>query len=401
MAIFQLFAGASGLLISSAAVFTVLLMMLLMSLRLQRANRKQRAYRFLNLGLLLAMIYQIMTMAAASSDGSGSSARIAADALHLLSFIIINFVTLELYSRPTRLDRGIMISLLLLTSGVSAFQLLPVWNPAITPNGGMALYQAPFLHFFGILIDGLFLATIAPRVGQRANYTAGLSVYMLSLLLQITAYFSGPDIPAALSAALLLLPLCYYMLLFWLIFDWVIERLQSVYGHSIRDGLTGLYNRQHFMKRAQRYKSRGLDVYMLFCDIDDFKRLNDRQGHHAADEVLKLVSAIITGETKGFGTAGRFGGEELVAAIAHPKAKASAIAEAIRKKVERDTPVTVSIGWSVSGRGISLEEAIKQADEAMYRSKTSGKNKVTPFRSPGRSKSASKAEELTRDLSDI
>ncbi|WP_144340766.1 GGDEF domain-containing protein, partial [Paenibacillus darwinianus] len=70
------------------------------------------------------------------------------------------------------------------------------------------------------------------------------------------------------------------------------------------------------------------------------------------------------------------------AAVARPGLKPADVAEAIRMRVEAETPVTLSIGWSSMAEGVSVEEALKQADKAMYASKESGKNKVTAYRPP-------------------
>ena len=98
----------------------------------------------------------------------------------------------------------------------------------------------------------------------------------------------------------------------------MLERLLLTFQSSITDGLTSLYNRRHFNKKAEQLLRQTKRVAIIFCDIDNFKKLNDTQGHHKADGVLKQVADIIREETAGIGAAGRYGGEELLGLVASP-----------------------------------------------------------------------------------
>ena len=122
-------------------------------------------------------------------------------------------------------------------------------------------------------------------------------------------------------------------------------------------------------------------IAILFCDIDNFKQLNDTQGHLQADIILKQVADIIKEETAEIGISGRYGGEELLACITIAANKVRRVAESIRSRVEVEAGVTVSIGYSVTKQPSSIHDLVKQADEAMYLSKTTGKNKVSSFNS--------------------
>ncbi|MNR41956.1 putative diguanylate cyclase YdaM [compost metagenome] len=97
------------------------------------------------------------------------------------------------------------------------------------------------------------------------------------------------------------------------------------------------------------------------------------------DNVLKQVAQIMKDEADECGIAGRYGGEEMVIMVSDPSVKMDAFAERIRSRIEKETIVTASIGYSKYKNGLSAEELIKQADEAMYRAKTTGKNKVVKF----------------------
>jgi two-component system, cell cycle response regulator len=378
MHLIEWLAGPAGRTASAASVFTILALLLSMTAMLRRLNRRNAAYRLLAAGTALAFVPLLWQPAEdrlfAVSEG-----------IRLVSFILTQYAVLEMYAAARVRDRLILGGFLLGAAGTAAFQWF-AYDPAgpqSLPASGVTLQPIGL----GVLVAAaLLLSLVLPRIGQKTKFAAALAVYTVyQLVLSVNA---SPDIGypyvQALSA---LMPIAYYGILFLLLFERVIERMQSVYVSSIRDGLTGLFVRRHFLKKANRYASRGLTVSILFCDIDNFKKLNDTEGHHKADLVLQHVAEIVSTEVAGNGTAGRYGGEEIVAAVARPGVKAADLAEAIRSRVETETPVTLSIGWCAAADGITVEEAIKLADAAMYVSKTTGKNKVTAHK-PSRSQAA-------------
>ncbi|WP_244226631.1 GGDEF domain-containing protein [Paenibacillus protaetiae] len=248
------------------------------------------------------------------------------------------------------------------------------------------------LNFYGLIVT--FMILLDTRgVELNLKFSASLIVYFIYELAKLANDYVFHGEADGLIILDGVLPVVYFSLLFLLLFEWVIERLRTTYQSSITDGLTGLYNRRHFQSKADQLLKRSKGVAVIFCDIDNFKKLNDTQGHHKADGVLKQVSEIIKEESSGIGTAGRYGGEELLACITHDRVKPEAVAEAIRKRVEMETIVTVSVGVGTSKDAKTVQEMVKLADQAMYHSKTTGKNKVTLYsKMPGvrtRSSSAS------------
>jgi diguanylate cyclase (GGDEF)-like protein len=154
------------------------------------------------------------------------------------------------------------------------------------------------------------------------------------------------------------------------------------------DTLTKLYSRRYIMnklaeevERSQRYKE-SLSVAML--DIDDFKRVNDKNGHDVGDDVLKSIAEIVMDNVRSIDSVGRYGGEEFLIIFPHtPLEHALKSCERIRKKVEmaRIIPsnLTVSIGLAQLKDDESVDKVVKKADIALYMAKSYGKNCVVPY----------------------
>ncbi|MGI4828912.1 MAG: diguanylate cyclase [Janthinobacterium lividum] len=151
---------------------------------------------------------------------------------------------------------------------------------------------------------------------------------------------------------------------------------------SVTDGLTGLRNRRAFDDRLATEMNAGTALSLLLLDIDYFKSLNDNYGHPAGDEVLRALAALLAAKSRGADCVARFGGEEFaILLIGTGEQGALVIAERLRIAVESfawiQRPVTVSAG--VATRSSSLEGATKllaAADEALYRAKHLGRNRV-------------------------
>lgn len=155
------------------------------------------------------------------------------------------------------------------------------------------------------------------------------------------------------------------------------------------DPLTGLNNRYVFNKemtkeinRARRF---GLPLSLLIADLDHFKKVNDTYGHLAGDETLRKVAALISGSARNTDIACRYGGEEFAVLLPMTDAAgALAIAERLRQNVEqlkiefdkRSIEITISIGVATY-QGESAARFFERADQAAYRSKIEGRNRVS------------------------
>ncbi len=155
------------------------------------------------------------------------------------------------------------------------------------------------------------------------------------------------------------------------------------------DGLTGLSNHrtfQDFLKLHFSLAERNqTEVSVILLDIDNFKFLNDEHGHPMGDTVLKRIAKILPSCCRATDLAARYGGEEFIIVLPETTAAtAQELAERIRVAIESDTEqelhVTASFGVaSYVGSSGDPKDLVKKADQAMYHSKSRGRNRVTLF----------------------
>ncbi len=161
---------------------------------------------------------------------------------------------------------------------------------------------------------------------------------------------------------------------------------------SRRDPLTSLFNRHHLREELQRQlhdcSERGEPMSVMMADLDNFKRINDGHGHLVGDECLRWVSRCIGDSLRRHkAVVARFGGEEFVAVLPGMDApQAQLAAESVRLCVqaqplrsgEHSVPLSISIGVHTvkPGAAVEPETALQLADEALYRAKREGRNRV-------------------------
>ncbi len=168
--------------------------------------------------------------------------------------------------------------------------------------------------------------------------------------------------------------------------------------HAHIDPLTGLPNRRALMERLQRewaqMKRHGGHLSFIMADIDHFKQVNDRFGHHIGDVVLHEVATAIAQQCRETDLPARYGGEEFAVIVPHEtSAGAAQLAERCRQAVEsvrvtlqKETVVaTASFGVAASQSADSPESLLKHADEAMYAAKQAGRNTVRCYNHTGSS----------------
>jgi diguanylate cyclase (GGDEF)-like protein len=175
----------------------------------------------------------------------------------------------------------------------------------------------------------------------------------------------------------------------FVIFMLVSERTVSAHrAAASMDPLTGMFNRRGFAEACARVIEReansGRPVTALIFDIDHFKGINDRFGHPAGDEILKLFATIVINNLRISDLSGRIGGEEFAALLPCPLDEGVLAAERVRQAFEssgivvEDGPVdtTVSIGVAGGPARTELEVLLAAADTALYQAKRGGRNRV-------------------------
>lgn len=239
------------------------------------------------------------------------------------------------------------------------------------------------------LAASIFLACCLLSVMTAAM--AFLSHSISGVPMRVTGILNSTLIPFVLGA-----PTLYVLLT-------LVRRLETTRAElaslSSIDVLTGIMNRRSILAVAEqclreadslaRSGNSGL-IAIALMDVDYFKRINDRYGHLAGDEVLRQLAAVASKQLPDDCAIGRFGGEEFAVVIpGRDMETAAALAETLRAAVEnhacqhqgQDIHLTVSLGVSSSSsQRAGLEDMLSQADHALYTAKGNGRNRVEVFR---------------------
>ena len=168
-----------------------------------------------------------------------------------------------------------------------------------------------------------------------------------------------------------------------------IRRVEELTEIVFLDPLTGIGNRRYAevvleekMAELARY---GFRFGVLFADVDRFKEINDRHGHDAGDEVLRMVATTLARSARSLDFVGRWGGEEFVVLLANvTEFNLPLVADRARRLVEHSelaTPLgplkaTVSIGATLVRKGDQAADVVRRADALMYEAKAAGRNRV-------------------------
>ena len=159
------------------------------------------------------------------------------------------------------------------------------------------------------------------------------------------------------------------------------------------DSLTNLYNRRGFTQLANNYlktaftvsqgrrKNELANLALIFLDLDDFKKINDKFGHQTGDRVLKAVAKLLKKSLRTTDLIGRWGGEEFVILLTNvSQGDVLKVAQKLQAKLTQSSfgsvKLTASFGLIFPKKFQSLESLINQADKLMYQAKKSGKNQI-------------------------
>src|SRR3954447_18363942 len=227
------------------------------------------------------------------------------------------------------------------------------------------------------------VVTLSARFSLRGVIT-GVAIAIALLL--VVAF--GEDAAAVLDNPPLVLAPVSLILAIAVLSTALMESDMHHRGEAVIDSLTGMLNRKALMNRvgelAQQSELTGEPVGMILGDLDQFKEINDTQGHAAGDAALTDVAYLLRKRLRAFDLAYRIGGEEFLILLPGAATRECArIAEDLRRTVAADTigdgtALTISFGVSASARGAGFDydRVFAAADSALYEAKSDGRNKV-------------------------
>lgn len=216
------------------------------------------------------------------------------------------------------------------------------------------------------------------------------------LIIAVIVYAAGLSQFAVINTAVFVALAIAMSMLLGRVFDAANRRAflleQELIREARTDTLTGLHNRralEEFAAAAFKRAARsGAPCAVVLCDIDHFKNINDRHGHDAGDVVIRTVGNVLAMAVRETDTLGRWGGEEFLAVLPDTTDDAALLlAERMRSAVEAatadlppDQRVSISLGVASTGPGEDKSGAwkhiLKAADNALYRAKQDGRNRV-------------------------
>lgn len=253
-----------------------------------------------------------------------------------------------------------------------------------------------------------FASTIITLMIANALFVGGFRTMLTTLLVIITIFAIAFNISPELhvideqyntivsSSVFLLIYLCAFALTVFHLTHRLIKLNKKVKALSVTDPLTGCYNRLYLdnnlakeMQRTYRFKNQ---LTVLFADLDHFKKINDQQGHNAGDTVLKKFVQIVNSCVRNdVDWIARYGGEEFIIILPNTNAESGAItANRIRERVGQYKFVSdksyfqVSCSFGVSetyynNNELNIEQLTNNADQALYKAKDKGRNRVEIF----------------------
>ena len=277
--------------------------------------------------------------------------------------VVIIFIAYFSYISPSEEGRIISMGLyIVLCAGLGVF--------ANTMGNAEDLKPARFILTIGLSIEGCFMLFEVFWLTITTVDGAGSSSHVIHQI-------------ALISTILMII-------LFGFSITWMItgRLVASMYDSSIRDGLTGLYNRRALeelapkeMARAQRHND---DLAILLIDIDGFKKINDTYGHQVGDSVLRKTAKLILDATRKEDISFRYGGEEFLVILPATSLEQAAIAASkLRRMIEKANLLpshvdvcTASFGAAQFNLNDGWEKMLDRADKALYKAKDNGRNTV-------------------------
>lgn len=308
--------------------------------------------------------------------------------LYLAAIGTLNVLLFEAYTIATLNYAGMLgISAVLWYFHRSGQLLLASWLVVLLSIGVILV----FIHMADGRAYSLIWITLLPPVtffllGRRAGaWICGLAfLYVIALV-----YLRLPHWEPAEFTLGTWLNIVEVLIAHWLLFRLYERSRAEAFAELERlsetDKLTGLYNRsrldtflQHEIERQQRNQS---PLTLVLCDIDHFKRINDRLGHLGGDAALRTVARLLAEQMRASDICGRWGGEEFL--IICPDTPAPAATHIVSKlqeavagvKLEKNSKVTLSFGVATMRAGEDADQLLRRADDALYEAKHRGRDR--------------------------
>lgn len=317
-----------------------------------------------------------------------------------LVLLLAGFALLAIHRSVLSLPSRILLFLYMISFGFSeSYELyagVSEWSHGAFP---VIVIMILMLYFFvrfdlglqiaaGILVAIMYTATVA--ISQNGPLIEYSSVALLFLLVHVIGvyHYVATENRARREFALLLeeRSLTKRFREETAINKNLFEELKR---RSTTDFLTGLSNRGAFEEHLQRHHALSLrhdrPLSLVLLDLDWFKQINDRYGHPAGDEVLRMAAEVLRNTARGEDMPGRLGGDELGIILPETDndgavATAARILEALHGKLVRkdkaDEPIQASIGVTTLRADESVEEIWERTDRALYRAKLEGRDRV-------------------------
>lgn len=275
--------------------------------------------------------------------------------------------------------------------------MLPVLANALVIAGACILVWAllPLRRLTGRLSSGIVRGKWYVLTALTLFFIAGYGGYALAFWSQHT------DLSGLLVPGIFFLGAIFVRVTIGLALETVVDvqRISLLEQENITDPLTGIYNRRYLDRRLQeevaRTQRHNLPLSVALIDIDHFKRINDTYGHQNGDIVLTSLCKLIKQDIRSSDIAARYGGEEILIILTSTAVDdARVLAERLREHIasenlmlagesgERlEVRISVSIGLAGFGQEINSKEMlIQRADDALYRAKRDGRNRVVAAR---------------------
>jgi diguanylate cyclase (GGDEF)-like protein len=309
-------------------------------------------------------------------------------ALHAIGFIACGMVW-----NASRVFHGRKPNLPGLVLGAIVWVVATMAVPSLTPVLRVIIGTAIIATYAGLTASELWRErrrSMQKRWPTFAIPTMHGCVLALPILIGSLLRPHDPNFASSIWVTAFSIELILYAIgTVFVIFMLVSDRAVTVHKTAAAvDPLSGMLNRRGFTEACNRVIEReaaaGRPVTVMIFDIDHFKGINDRFGHPAGDEILKLFSTVVINSLRISDLSGRIGGEEFAALLACPLGEGVIVAERVREAFEgsnivcEEGPVdtTVSIGVAGGPAGTELEVLLASADTALYQAKRNGRNRV-------------------------